>query len=87
MGDQGPGLKVTGLVRVVLDGDVVEARALRPAGQELVDVPHGDQPAPGESSGAGLSPEVVRKATFEEARRTMPNVAIGDLDAFGEELV
>ncbi|MFE4333997.1 hypothetical protein ACFRQM_32650 [Streptomyces sp. NPDC056831] len=53
----------------------------------LVDVPHGDQPAPGGSSGADLSSEVVRKATFEAARRTMPNVAIGDLDAFSEELV
>ncbi|MFD9602031.1 hypothetical protein [Streptomyces sp. NPDC059970] len=53
----------------------------------LVGAPHGDRPAPGESSGAGLSSEVVRKATFEAARRTMPNVAIGDLDAFSEELV
>ncbi|MFC9756895.1 hypothetical protein [Streptomyces sp. NPDC056921] len=53
----------------------------------VVDVPHGGQPASSESSGVGLSSEVVRKATFEAARRTMPNVAIGDLDAFSEELV
>ncbi|MFB7013352.1 MULTISPECIES: hypothetical protein [unclassified Streptomyces] len=53
----------------------------------LVEAPHGDRSAPGESSGASLSLEVARKATFEAARRTMPNAAIGDLDAFSEELV
>ncbi|WP_424860473.1 response regulator [Streptomyces sp. MMS24-I29] len=53
----------------------------------LVDAHHDDRSVPGKSSGAGPSAEVVRKATFEAARRTMPNAAIGDLDAFSEELV
>ncbi|MGW6600536.1 helix-turn-helix domain-containing protein [Streptomyces sp. NPDC055036] len=53
----------------------------------LADAPHDRRSAPSESTGAGLSPEIVRKATFEAARRTMPNAAIGELDAFSEELV
>lgn len=53
----------------------------------LVDSPEGGRSGSGRPTGAGLSPEAVREAAFEAARRTMPNVAIGDLDAFSEQLV
>lgn len=39
------------------------------------------------STGAGLSVDAVREAVFKAARKTMPNVAIGELDAFSEQLV
>lgn len=35
----------------------------------------------------GLSVDAVREAAFEAARKTMPNVPIGELDAFSEQLV
>ncbi|MFF8716218.1 helix-turn-helix domain-containing protein [Streptomyces sp. NPDC015184] len=53
----------------------------------LVDVLPGGQSVSSGPTGASLSPEVVREAAFEAARRTMPTAAIGDLDAFSEELV
>lgn len=39
------------------------------------------------STGARLSVDVVREAVFEAARKTMPNVAIGELDAFSEKFM
>ncbi|MFD9425555.1 MULTISPECIES: hypothetical protein [unclassified Streptomyces] len=45
--------------------------------------------ADGESASArvGLSVAAVREAVFKAARKTMPTVAIGELDAFSEQLV
>ncbi|MDJ0460300.1 hypothetical protein [Streptomyces sp. H27-C3] len=50
----------------------------------LVGSAAGDESA---SAGAGLSADAVREAAFKAARQTLPNVAIGDLDAFSEQLV
>ncbi|MEV7867517.1 helix-turn-helix transcriptional regulator [Streptomyces sp. NPDC088124] len=59
-------------------------QALGWAPGSCVAVADGGEPVLGH---ARLSSETVREATFAAARRTMPNVAIGDLDAFSEELV
>lgn len=69
-------------------------RAVGWATGSCVSVVEGAEPvligsAGGESAStrAGLSVDAVRGAAFEAARKTMPNAAIGDLDAFIEHLV
>ncbi|NUO42445.1 MAG: helix-turn-helix transcriptional regulator [Streptomyces sp.] len=38
-------------------------------------------------AGRSLSAEELRRAAFEAARAKLPNAPIGDIDAFGDELV
>lgn len=43
--------------------------------------------APAAASGTPLDADVVRKAVFEAARKTMPTAPIGELDGFADEIL
>lgn len=56
--------------------------AIATGGQPVfVDNPDSPTPAP------TANPEDVKRAVFEAARAKLPNIPIGDIDAFGDEVV
>lgn len=53
----------------------------------LVDAPGGADAVAQSVQSGGLSAGAVRRAAFEAARAKLPHAPIGDIDAFGDEIV
>ncbi|MBX9392209.1 helix-turn-helix domain-containing protein [Streptomyces sp. TRM72054] len=60
--------------------------AIAEGGEPVLADANGRSPS-GAPAAKPLSPEAVRRAAFEAARAKLPNMPIGDIDAFSDELV